>query len=132
MQWSDIKHFNPAEFDQRTPDGAGTGLAHMDIGFVAKLDKTRELLGAPMTVNSGWRSKEHDAAVAKAAGKPVIPDPNSHVDGHAADMACTGARERFYLIKAALEAGINRIGFDEAHVHLDDDPRCAPNVIWKE
>jgi uncharacterized protein YcbK (DUF882 family) len=131
-QWSDFyPEFRPYEFDQRTPDGKGTGEKNMSLDFVAKLHRMRKILDRPVTITSGWRSEAHDAAVCKAAGKPVFK-PNAHVNGHAADIACAGARERYFLIKAAMEAGINRIGGDAYHIHLDDDPALPPNVFFFE
>lgn len=129
-------YFDPREFD--CAGLPGTGLVHMDLSFVEKLNNTRKLYGKPMRVTSGYRTVEHERKI--LAGKPGLvvasmqgPNPfSAHTGGHGADIACSGSRERYELIRAAIAAGINRIGFDVAHVHLDDDPRLPPNVIWLE
>ena len=52
--WKDVKYFKPEEFD--SPDAPGSG-SHMDMNFVLKLDKLREILGrqprAPEKINRG-------------------------------------------------------------------------------
>ena len=132
MNWTDFApEFEASEFDEKTPGGEGTGEKFMDMEFVGKLHLMRKILGRPVVVTSGYRSEAHDAEVCRSAGKPVFR-PNAHVNGHAADVACVGARERFEVVKAALAVGITRIGVDAKHVHLDDDPMLAPSVFWIE
>ena len=126
--WPDIKFFKRSEFDQSGAPGSGV---NMDLGFVAKLDAMRGIYGKTMIVTSGYRSAEYDAAMCLRLGKPVIPN-NAHVAGHAADISCVTSRERLALIAAAIQAGINRIGVDALHIHLDDAPHLPPNVFFLE
>lgn len=127
--WDRLKHFTPDEFD--CPGVEGSGRANMDVGFIAKLEAAREAAGIPFTITSGYRTVEHDRKVCRAANKPVIA-VNSHVSGHAADILCTSARDRFKIVKGAMAAGINRILWDNSHVHLDDDPRLDADILANE
>lgn len=60
------------------------------------LDKVREMIGGPLAITSGYRSKEYNAAI-----------PNSslfsqHMTGHAVDLDCDvygyGSNDRLYYI----------------------------------
>ena len=49
------------------------------------LDPAREKLGQPITVNSGYRCKEHNVKVGGAVG-------SQHLRGEAADITCNDVR----------------------------------------
>ena len=49
------------------------------------LDPAREKLGQPITVNSGYRCKEHNVKVGGAVG-------SQHMRGEAADITCADVR----------------------------------------
>ena len=53
-----MKYFTHKEFD--SPDKPGSGNI-MDECFLEMLDNARELYGKPMRVNSGYRTKKHNA-----------------------------------------------------------------------
>jgi hypothetical protein len=56
------------------------------------LDPLRELLGQPITVNSGFRSPEVNARVGGATN-------SQHLFGQAADIVCSDNQKLFDLIK---------------------------------
>ena len=56
----DLKYFSLDEFD--SPDEAGSG-SKMCCKFLKKLDKIREDFGSPLHINSGYRTKLHNAVV---------------------------------------------------------------------
>src|SRR6185295_12940040 len=154
MNWSGIKHFSPQMDPKLGQSGVPGSAENMDREFMLKLDHARDLANQVMTVNSGWRSVEREKQI--LAGKPGLIVPSmqganpfsSHTSGHGVDISCVFARDRYLiianaiavgfvrmgfdpkLVPAALEAGINRIGFDSVHVHLDDEPRLPARVIW--
>ena len=49
--WSDIRHFKPAEWKQ-DPDRVDTGLA-------GAMDQLREMLGAPIIIHEAWAPSGH-------------------------------------------------------------------------
>lgn len=115
-----LKHFKIGEFD--SPDKVGSG-ANMDAEFLLKLDKAREIAGCKFVVNSGYRTQEHNLKVGGRFG-------SSHKLGLAADIAYRGSRERFLIMNAAMQVGINRIGLGTTFIHLDLDKKKDDKVIW--
>ena len=53
-------HFELSEFD--SPDEQGSG-KYMDESFLSMLDDARGIAGIPFVINSGFRSKSHNAYV---------------------------------------------------------------------
>jgi hypothetical protein len=48
----------------------------------------------------------------------------------AADIACSGSRERFHMVRALLGVGFDRIGIGRTFIHVDNDPAKSEDVIW--
>lgn len=103
MDWNQIEHFTSSEF---------TG--PMDPAFIKKLDRARGQAGVKFQITSSYRSDSKTA----------------HGVGHAVDIACTGSRERYCILKALLGQGFTRIGVYDKHIHVDDWPDGDPRVIW--
>lgn len=105
--------------------------------FVNLLDKARELAGIPFIITSGFRSG----------------GTSSHSKGLAVDLKCKTSRDRFLIVKSALdpEVAVNRIGiyvkpfkcpgctvliksgdveFKTGHVHIDASLSHDQNVMW--
>ena len=118
--WSEIKHFRPSEFD--SPDAPGSGQL-MNIEFIKLLNKIRAQCQFPFTINSGYRTKEHNAVVAQV-------EKSAHTTGNACDISAHSGLERFAIVKYALENGITRIGIANSFVHLDLDYTKPQSVIW--
>jgi len=87
------------------------------------LNKIREGLGKPMTVNSGYRCKKHNK---KVGGK----DNSAHRRGTAADIECTNSHDRFIIKKLAYEAGFKRLKPYPTFIHLDVDMELPQEVMW--
>lgn len=122
MTWEDIRYFRPAEFDCITHEG--TGECFMQLKFVRLLDEVRHMCGFAITVSSGYRTHEHNDTLANAS-------PNSsHLYGWAADVVCTNSHQRFAIVSAALDVGINRVGIGSDFVHLDADPEKVARLCW--
>ena len=118
-----MKYFNISEFD--SPDLFGSG-KNMDKAFLELLDIAREKAGVPFKVLSGFRTKEHNLKVGGRVG-------SSHCKGLAADIYLpNNSRDRFLIINALLETGINRMGisFKGRFVHVDIDSSKEKNVLW--
>ena len=89
---TDMKWFTDREFRCRCcgelPDGSEGGpnaLANIRALVANVLDPAREKLGMPVTVNSGYRCKEHNLAVGGVRG-------SQHLQGEAADIAPAGLK----------------------------------------
>tara|TARA_R110000764_G_scaffold3047_3_gene12845 strand:+ start:4724 stop:5083 length:360 start_codon:yes stop_codon:yes gene_type:complete len=107
----DLKYFSLDEF--ASPDEPGSG-SKMCCKFLKKLDKIRADFGAPLRVNSGFRSVKHNALVGGRVG-------SSHLKGIAVDFRCTNSGDRTKLLKAIYKAGIVRVGIAKNFIHIDTD-----------
>ena len=114
-----MKYFKTSEFD--SPDLPGSG-SNMQVSFCLMLDHSREILGAPIRVNSGYRTSAHNKKVGGAA-------KSSHLTGHAADLAAPDRLSKRALLKALYAAGFRRFGIMRTAIHVDNDPAKAP-AVW--
>ena len=119
-QWAEIRHFTPDEFD--SSDVPGSGLL-MNLEFVKILDQMRSVCKFPFHVNSGVRS---EAVNAEAGGV----DSSEHTDGNGADIRAETGREKFLIVKSALDLGIKRIGVGKRFVHVGMSYSHPQNVVW--
>ena len=115
-----LKHFNIDEFD--SPDISNSGI-NMDNEFLQMLDNARQLSSVPFKINSGYRSKEHNA---KVGGK----EKSSHLIGKAVDISCNGSRERHIILTSLIKAGFTRFGIGNTFIHTDNDNSKSQDVIW--
>ena len=118
-----MNHFKISEFD--SPDLEGSG-QKMDRVFLKLLDQARDRAGVPFKILSGYRTIEHNLLV---NGKKN----SSHLFGLAADIYLPkNSRNRFLIINALFEVGLNRIGinFKGRFVHVDMDRSKDENVLW--
>ena len=117
-----LKYFKTSEFD--SPDEVGSG-EKMDSKFLEKLDYARGNVEGQMVfkINSGYRTQEWNMKVGGRFG-------SSHKKGLAVDIAYNGSRERYVLVTALMQVGINRIGIGKSFVHCDVDKLKDPDVIW--
>lgn len=114
------KYFSEKEFQRCTPS---CSLSDMDADFMDLLDKLREKSGIPLVINCAYRSKEYDIMKNRSGN-------SAHTKGKAADIRCYDSQNRFKILKAAIELGINRIGIGENYIHIDNDLTLPQNVIW--
>lgn len=115
-----LKNFKYSEFDSPDIPGSGT---KMDLDFLQKLDKARDIAGVSFKINSGYRSPSHNQ---KVGGKST----SSHLSGLAADISCRDDKTRSTIINALIKAGFNRIGIAKTFIHVDSDTKKSSNVIW--
>ena len=119
--WSSIRFFQPEEFD--SPDAPGSGHSHMNLQFVRKLDRVREIAGFGFVITSGYRTFAHNDSVGGVGD-------SSHTKGVAADIAIGTNRQRFQALHAAILVGFHRIGIGANFLHLDDDKSKPAEVAW--
>ena len=112
--------FEYSEFD--SPDEKNSYM-NMDVAFLNKLSKARELAAIGFKITSGYRSTSHNT---KVGGVPS----SSHTVGRAVDIYAPTSTQKYIIINALLQAGFNRIGVAKNFIHVDDDPSKAEDVIW--
>ena len=117
----ELKYFTLSEFD--SPDEPGSG-SKMDKDFLEKLDYARGNASIAFKITSGYRTPHWNDNV---AGGRI---GSSHKKGLAADIAYTGSRERYIIVKALMDVGINRLGIGKGFIHADVDKSKDTNVIW--
>lgn len=122
MDWTQIKHFKPEEFD--SPDSPGSGV-NMDESFIKRLDAFREYLGQPILVNSGFRTTVHNALVGGVTN-------SAHMRGLAVDIATDSLEHAIKVAIAAARFGWLRIGVSLKGklVHVDQDPTLPTPATW--
>lgn len=115
-----LTYFSISEFD--SPDVYGSG-KNMHNSTLLMLDKAREIAGVPFKINSGYRTKAHNAKL-KGAVKN-----SSHTRGYAADIHTTPKTAK--VIEQALrKAGFKRIGKYNTFIHADNDPSKPTPATW--
>ena len=112
--------FEYSEFD--SPDEKGSYM-NMDVAFLNKLSKARELAAIGFKITSGYRSPQHNE---KVGGVPS----SSHTNGHAVDIYAPTSTQKYLIINSLLQVGFNRIGVAKNFIHVDDDPSKSEDVIW--
>ena len=112
--------FEYSEFD--SPDEKNSYM-NMDVAFLNKLSKARELAAIGFKITSGYRSTSHNT---KVGGVPS----SSHTVGRAVDIYAPTSTQKYIIINALLQAGFNRIGVAKNFIHVDDDPSKSEVVIW--
>ena len=110
--WKDIRYFTRAEF--RCPCGKCGGFpVAPEEKIVRTVDAIRAKLGKPITISSGVRCTEHNAAVGGVA-------TSYHLKGMAADLHCATATPA--EMKKAAEAVMGKtggIGLYDWGIHVD-------------
>ena len=118
--WEQFAPLYRYEFDSPDEEGSGN---KMKPSFIQKLKEARDLAAVPFIINSGYRSKAHNRKVGGV-------ESSSHLEGWAADIACTNSRHRAKILNAAIQVGFNRIGIANSFIHLDIDPNKPREVFW--
>ena len=114
------RYFAPAEFVKCTPSCT---IDQMDEGFLALMDRVRELAGIPLVVSCAYRSKSWELQHGRSGS-------SAHCKGKAMDIRCNTSQNRYRIVNAALKCGIRRIGIGQTFIHLDNDTSLPQNVIW--
>jgi len=109
-------HFSREEFS--CPCCSGNKI---DYIFVGKLEELRIAYGKPLVINSGYRCRDHNAAIGGAA-------KSKHISGIAVDLKVMTGKERFEILRLALQLGFTGIGIANSFVHLDIRNGCG--IVW--
>ena len=98
----------------------GFEIAKMDMGFMLRLQKLRDLMAAPLVITSGYRCLAHNQSI---GGSPR----SYHLLGRACDISLaeghirgSQATFRAEIIRYGLTAGMNGFGIAPNFIHVDD------------
>lgn len=97
-------------------------LAGLQQSLIDMIVIAREIAQVPFIL-SGVRTVEQNK---KAGGV----EDSAHLTGYAVDITVQNDVVRYKILTALLQAGFTRIGVYKGHIHADNDPNKAPNVIW--
>lgn len=106
------KNFKLREFQCKD----GNNQVKLDSVLLNKLQKFRDRLGVPLTINSAYRTPEYN--------KKIGGSPNSqHMLGAAVDVSIRNINMKIESIaKIAEEIGFTGIGLYDTFIHLDVRP----------
>jgi uncharacterized protein YcbK (DUF882 family) len=96
-------------------------VCNMNPGFMAALQRLRDVWAKPIKVTSGYRCPKHNASVGGV-------QDSQHMHGRAADCEIA-PNERYLFLKAAFGVGFKGIGVGGTFVHLDT--RDGEPALWK-
>ena len=104
-------------------------IAYVHKDLLKKLTVARKQANIPFVVNSGCRCPQHNKNVGDTATSDHLVDG---IDWACVgiDIQCVSDKDRFTIVKALLEAGINRLGLHPSFIHAGIDERNPGNVIW--
>jgi hypothetical protein len=114
------RFFKLEEFD--SPDAKGSGV-NMQHSTVQMLDEARALAEIPFVINSGFRTKSHNAAIGGA-------ENSAHLRGFAVDIRCQSQTNFERVALAVIAVGFRRIGAHHSFIHVDNDP-SLPTTTWQ-
>lgn len=102
------------------------GRCEMDQAFMQKLQKLRDVMDRPLTIDSAFRCATHNRAVGG--------EPNSeHLHGRAADIkldpSCTD-QDRLKMLTLAMSVGMRGFGVARSYLHVDDRSIPRPATMW--
>ena len=118
------EHFKDSEFKCH----CGCGIQNISQYLLQVLETIRAIVKIPLVINSGCRCPTYNAHEGGAPDSAHITTPA--IKGTAADVKCLAPRTRYKIMKAALGAGVNRIGIGPDFIHIDVSLNNDPEVIW--
>ena len=110
--WKDVTYFIADEFD--SPDLPGSGRLEINPHLVVVLEKVRREYGKPISINSAYRTREHNERVGGVVN-------SQHRKGNAADLSITNQKDgdilqALFIKYAGEKCGIGRYN---TFIHVD-------------
>jgi len=127
-------NFSRREFACR----CGCGVDAVSPNLIQALERMRAALNARqggstergLTIRSGCRCPAWNTHEKGEADSAHLTDISKGEVCEAADLVAPGSRARYQLSRAAMEAGIKRIGKGSDFIHVDVDPVKDQEVEW--
>ena len=119
------KNFTSKEFDCPSLKGSGE---NMQEDFMDMLQDAREIAGCVFRITSGYRTQQYHDDLGRRGYKTA--KKSAHLEGRAADIACTDSVTRWLIVNSLLLAGFNRIGIASTFIHVDNSDTKKSNTIW--
>ncbi len=98
---------------------------NLDQALVAVLDELELRMGFELTINSGYRDKEHNHDVGGVENSEHTMDP-----AQAADVLCVRASTRYRMLRELYAMHITRIGIGETFIHVGVSTDHPIEVAW--
>jgi len=123
MRQEDTKYFKT---DKMVACPCGCGMTITDDELWSKLEKARELAGVPFTITSGARCPWYNDE------KKGFSKTSSHREGLAVDIATPTSEVRYRIVKALMDAGFVRLGYNgpKKFVHVDVDKKKPSPLLF--
>jgi zinc D-Ala-D-Ala carboxypeptidase len=102
--------------------GAITNL-HPDLMKI--LTRLETQMGFELTINSGYRTPEHNEAVGGVPDSEHMDDP-----AQGADVFCHLSATRFHMLDALYTMGVRRIGIGPNFIHVGISTTLPTDVAW--
>lgn len=123
------RSFSVAEMACKCGQCEGYPIAKMDLGFMLKLQKLRDLIAAPLIITSGYRCLASNIA---SNGSPR----SYHLRGMAADISLaeghirgSQATFRAEIVRYGMAVGMNGFGIATNFIHVDGRP-LSKSRMW--
>jgi len=102
----------------------GDAVSNVLSDTAERLDAVRELLGNPVTVNSGYRGQELNARIGGVS-------TSAHTLGYAADIVCPAFGEPLKVAQTIRDSGIkfDQLICEGTWVHISFDPRMRQQCL---
>lgn len=118
-----MAHFRDSEFQCKCGRPECDAPKVMSDDFLRRLYHLRTLYGKPIFINSALRCSFQNSKVGGV-------NDSEHMTGDGADISCQVSRERYSMLKYAIQAGFTRIGIGKTFIHLGTSPTLDKHVVW--
>lgn len=105
------------------------GFLNFKESFLKKLNMARLVAGISFPINSACRCPKHNAQVGGSPTSSHLATPDKECT--AIDIGCNNSADRFKILFALENSGINRFEFAPPYnwIHCDDDKTKVQNII---
>lgn len=126
LPWAKLKDKKPTPPKSKYKYFSANEVVGLNHELVVLLDQARGKAGIPFSINSGYRSPEHNARVGGVPG-------SAHTKGLAVDLRARNGQEIYKIVSSLMAVGIKRIGINwsKQFVHADIDYTKPNPTIYR-